>query len=76
MKHKSHFAAISESLRKELKGKTPLQASERWFDIKPEIFSQKRNEFKNKVFTLKILTKQVFINNLMKFNTFQYQSMK
>ena len=28
---------------------------EKWFEIKPEIFSQKPNEFKNKVLSLKII---------------------
>lgn len=37
------------SLRKELNVKTPFDAIEKWFEIKPEIFLQKPDEFKNKV---------------------------
>ena len=33
--------------------KTPFQAIEKWFEIKPEIFLQKPDEFKNKVLALK-----------------------
>jgi len=72
MKDNHNFVAISGSLRKELKVKTPFQAIEKWFKIKPEIFSQKPDEFKNKVFIFKILIKQVVINNLVKPKTFQY----
>jgi len=42
------------SLRKELNVKTPFDAIEKWFEIKPEIFLQKPDEFKNKVLSLKI----------------------
>jgi hypothetical protein len=42
-------------LRKELNVKTPFNAIEKWFDIKPEIFLQKPNEFKNKILSSKII---------------------
>lgn len=35
------------SLRKELKVKTPFQALEKWFELKPELFIKSPNEFKN-----------------------------
>lgn len=41
------------SLRRELKVKTPFQALEKWFEIKPEIFNEKPFEFKNKLLDLK-----------------------
>ena len=37
------------SLKKELNVKTPFNAIEKWFEIKPEIFLQKPDEFKNKL---------------------------
>jgi len=40
------------SLRKELNVKTPFEAIEKWFEIKPEIFLQKPVEFKNKILNL------------------------
>ena len=40
------------SLRKELDVKTPFQALEKWFVIKPELFKTKPQEFKNKILTL------------------------
>jgi len=40
------------SLRKELKVKTPYQAIEKWYEIKPEIFNQNPLEFKNKIINL------------------------
>lgn len=40
------------SLRKELKVKTPFDAIEKWFEIKPELFSQTPEEFKKKVLSL------------------------
>jgi transposase-like protein len=40
------------SLRKELNVKTPFQAIEKWFLLKPEIFKIKPEEFKNKVLNL------------------------
>ena len=43
------------SLRKELNVKTPFDAIEKWFEIKPEIFLQKPGEFKNKDLSLKII---------------------
>jgi transposase-like protein len=42
------------SLRKELNVKTPFNAIEKWFEIKPEIFIQKPDEFKNKVLSLNV----------------------
>lgn len=41
------------SLRKELNVKTPYQAIEKWYDLKPEIFNQTPCEFKNKILNLK-----------------------
>jgi len=41
------------SLRKELNVKTPFQAIEKWFEMKPEIFNQSPLEFKNKILSLK-----------------------
>jgi len=41
------------SLRKELKVKTPFQAVEKWYRLKPEIFKKTPNEFKNKILNLK-----------------------
>lgn len=43
------------SLRKELNVKTPFDAIEKWFEIKPEIFLQKPDEFKNKVLSLLLI---------------------
>lgn len=40
------------SLRRELKVKTPIQAVEKWFELKPEIFKINPNEFKNKILYL------------------------
>lgn len=40
------------SLKKELNVKTPMEAVEKWFELKPEIFIQKPNEFKNKIIYL------------------------
>lgn len=40
-------------LRKELNVKTPIQAIEKWFGMKPEIFKQKPVGFKNKILDLK-----------------------
>ena len=37
------------SLRKELKVKTPFDAIEKWFRIKPEIFSQNPDQFYQKI---------------------------
>jgi len=47
-------------LRKELKVKTPFQAIEKWFVLKPEIFNQNPKEFKNKILNLKQLNKVSF----------------
>ena len=40
------------SLRKEINVKTPFQATEKWFLLKPEIFNAKPQEFKNKILNL------------------------
>ncbi len=40
------------SLRKELKVKTPMDAIEKWYKLKPEIFKTTPNEFRNKILTL------------------------
>ncbi|MDO9154850.1 MAG: IS481 family transposase [Paludibacter sp.] len=40
------------SLRKELNVKTPFQAIEKWYELKPEIFKITPQEFKNKVLSL------------------------
>jgi len=47
-------------LRKELNVKTPMQAIEKWFDMKPEIFKQKPLEFKNKILHLKNINEPGF----------------
>lgn len=39
-------------LRRELNVKTPYQAVEKWFELKPEIFNQTPLEFKNKILNL------------------------
>jgi len=41
------------SLRKELKIKTPFNAIEKWFSIKPELFKINPSNFKNKILNLK-----------------------
>jgi transposase-like protein len=46
------------SLRRELKVKTPLNAVEKWYEIKPEIFTEKPLDFKNKILLLKSNIKQ------------------
>lgn len=40
------------SLRRELKVKTPYNAVEKWFEIKPEIFKENPAKFKNKILAL------------------------
>ena len=40
------------SLRKELKVKTPYQAIEKWYELKPEIFKFKPNEFMKNIIAL------------------------
>lgn len=40
------------SLRKELNVKTPMQAVEKWYQLKPEIFKITPNEFQNKILNL------------------------
>jgi transposase-like protein len=40
------------SLRKELNVKTPFQAVEKWFELKPELFLQNPTDFKNKILNL------------------------
>lgn len=47
-------------LRKELNVKTPFQAIEKWFELKPEIFNQTPDEFKNKIIYLKQINKSGF----------------
>lgn len=39
-------------LRKELNVKTPVLAIEKWYELKPEIFKETPNDFKNKILTL------------------------
>jgi len=39
-------------LRKELNVKTPFDAIEKWYEIKPEIFNQNHLQFKNKILSL------------------------
>lgn len=41
------------SLRKELKVKTPFDAVEKWYELDPEIYKLKPDEFKNKILNLK-----------------------
>jgi len=45
------------SLKKELGVKTPFEAVEKWFELKPEIFLQNPLEFKNKILLLHNQTK-------------------
>ena len=45
------------SLKKELNIKTPFEAVEKWYELKPEIFLQKPLEFKNKILLLSHQTK-------------------
>jgi hypothetical protein len=40
------------SLRRELKVKTPIQAIQKWFEMKPEIFIITPKEFENKILNL------------------------
>jgi hypothetical protein len=40
------------SLRKELKVKTPFNALEKWYELKPEIFKETPTEFKIKLLNL------------------------
>ncbi len=40
------------SLRKELKVKTPYQAIEKWYELKPEIFNITPNEFMENIIYL------------------------
>ena len=47
-------------LRRELKVKTPYQAIEKWFELKPEIFKQNPLMFKNKILNLKLNDKPSF----------------
>lgn len=42
------------SLRKELNVKTPLDAVEKWYELKPEIFKEKPFSFKNKILYLQL----------------------
>ena len=44
------------SLRKELNVKTPFDAVEKWFELKPELFIQNPSYFKNKILNLKTET--------------------
>ena len=41
------------SLRRELKVKTPYNAAEKWYELKPEIFKEKPAEFEAKTLSLK-----------------------
>jgi len=41
------------SLRKELNVKTPFQAIEKWYELKPEIFKISPTAFQNKIIDLK-----------------------
>lgn len=47
------------SLRKELNVKTPLQAVEKWHELKPELFKISPTEFKNKLLNLN----NIIVNN-------------
>lgn len=42
------------SLRKELNVKTPIEAIEKWYQLKPEIFIKNPTEFKNNLLTLQL----------------------
>ena len=48
------------SLRKELKVKTPFNAVEKWFELKPELFTETPLTFKNKILSL---SKKIIENN-------------
>lgn len=41
------------SLRKELNVKTPLEALQKWYELKPEIFKESPNDFKQKLLSSK-----------------------
>jgi len=41
------------SVRSELSVKTPFDALEKWYQLKPEIFTQKPDEFKDNLLSLK-----------------------
>ena len=41
-----------ELIRKELKVKTPFNAVEKWYQLKPEIFKITPEQFKNKILNL------------------------
>ncbi len=43
------------SLRRELKIKTPYNALEKWFELKPEIFKQNLLDFENKLLKLQVI---------------------
>lgn len=45
------------SLKKELGVKTPFEAVEKWYELKPEIFLEKPLQFKNKILSLHNQTK-------------------
>lgn len=45
------------SLKKELGVKTPLQAVEKWFGLKPELFKESPERFKEKISSLKLYFK-------------------
>lgn len=52
------------SLKRELGVKTPFQAVEKWYELKPEIFIENPLQFKNKILFLhhQIKSKQVYFN--------------
>ncbi len=39
-------------VRKELKVKTPMQAIEKWYELKPQLFNKNPTEFKNNLLLL------------------------
>ncbi len=41
-----------EGVRKEVSVKTPFNAIEKWYELKPEIFTEKPIDFKNKLLEL------------------------
>jgi len=46
-----------------------MEAIEKWFNMKPEIFKQKPLDFKTKILSSKNIMNQVFINTLVKLGT-------
>lgn len=52
------------SLRKELKVKTPLNAVQKWYDLKPEIFREKPEILHQKLINLQKQNNQILTTTL------------